>query len=160
MDDTQYRPDRDDGFQEEADEAPVATGALIRVAAVVLRDEQGRVLTVRKSGTRRFMQPGGKPEPGEGAVDAGIRECHEELGLRLKAGQLDHMGTFRAAAAHEPGHVVEAEVFCSTERLTESPHPRAEIAEIRWVEPDEGLPRDEYADLFLDHIIPALRRST
>ncbi|MDH3061643.1 NUDIX domain-containing protein, partial [Gordonia alkanivorans] len=57
--------------------------AVIRVSAVVLRDSTGAVLTVRKRGTTRFMFPGGKPEPGESALQTAIRECREELQLEL-----------------------------------------------------------------------------
>ena len=46
----------------------------IRVSAVVIRDADGRVLTVRKRGTSMFMFPGGKPDPGERPVDAAVRE--------------------------------------------------------------------------------------
>src|SRR5690606_8583644 len=37
----------------------------IHVSAAIIVDGEGRVLVVRKHGTTRFMQPGGKPEPGE-----------------------------------------------------------------------------------------------
>jgi 8-oxo-dGTP diphosphatase len=40
------------------------TGPIWIVAAVAL-DAAGRTLLVRKSGTAAFMQPGGKPDPGE-----------------------------------------------------------------------------------------------
>ena len=56
---------------------------LIRVAAVVFRDGEGRVLTVRKRGTERFMLPGGKPEAGEEFIDTAAREVDEELGLAV-----------------------------------------------------------------------------
>ncbi|MGP9650592.1 NUDIX domain-containing protein [Glutamicibacter sp. AOP38-B1-38] len=42
--------------------------------------EAGQVLAVRKRGTATFMVPGGKPEPGESPLDAGVREVSEELG--------------------------------------------------------------------------------
>ncbi|HEX9086427.1 MAG TPA: NUDIX domain-containing protein, partial [Arthrobacter sp.] len=41
--------------------------ALIIVSAVCVFDEAGRLLTVRKRGTDKFMHPGGKPEAGETA---------------------------------------------------------------------------------------------
>lgn len=132
-------------------------GRLIRVSAVVLRDRCGRILAVRKRGTSRFMQPGGKPDPGESAVETGIRECTEELGLALAPQQLQHLGTFCAPAANEPDHLVQAEVLLSTVAVTGPVHPRAEIAEVRWVDPQDRLPREEYAPLFLAHILPALR---
>ncbi|GMA37567.1 NUDIX hydrolase [Demequina litorisediminis] len=65
---------------------------LIRVSAVVLRNERGDILTVRKRGTARFMLPGGKPEPGETAVEAALRECHEELGITLDSARLTEPG--------------------------------------------------------------------
>ena len=40
----------------------------IIVSAVCVFDAAGRLLTVRKRGTDKFMHPGGKPEPGETAV--------------------------------------------------------------------------------------------
>lgn len=37
---------------------------VFRIAAACLLDAQGRLLLVRKRGTRAFMLPGGKHEPG------------------------------------------------------------------------------------------------
>ncbi|MDO5493886.1 MAG: NUDIX domain-containing protein [Nesterenkonia sp.] len=131
-------------------------GRVIRVVAVVLRDVDDRILTVRKHGTRRFMQPGGKPDPGESIVDAGIRECREELGLELRPHDLRHLGSFCAPAANEEGYMVEAEVLLGIVTVTDPGEPQSEIADVRWVDPRYGLSRDEYAALFLDHFIPAL----
>ena len=50
---------------------------LIHVSAVVFRDVNDKVLTVRKRGTEKFMFPGGKPELGESALDTAIREVKE-----------------------------------------------------------------------------------
>lgn len=68
---------------------------LIRVAAVVFRDERGRVLTVRKRGTERFMLPGGKLEDGETCAQTASREVEEELGLVVSAAELEPLGTYR-----------------------------------------------------------------
>lgn len=111
---------------------------------MVLRDTTGAVLTVRKRGTARFMFPGGKPEPGESALQTAIRECREELQLELDPAQLEPRGDYRAVAANEDGFDVEAAVFvCSApvDRATLSP--AAEIAELRW-QPLDGsvLPPD------------------
>lgn len=48
-----------------ATDAPRDHGDAVVVSAVLLPDADGRVLTVRKRGTSTFMQPGGKPDPGE-----------------------------------------------------------------------------------------------
>jgi len=76
---------------------------LIRVSAVVLRDADGQVLTVRKRSTSRFMLPGGKPEPGESAAKAAVRECAEEVGAVPDPGSSRRIGVFVADAANEPG---------------------------------------------------------
>ncbi|WP_241548743.1 NUDIX hydrolase [Gordonia alkanivorans] len=120
--------------------------AVIRVSAVVLRDTTGAVLTVRKRGTARFMFPGGKPEPGESALQTAIRECREELKLELDPSQLQPRGDYRAVAANEDGFDVEAAVFvCSAPlaRDSDTLSPAAEIAELRW-QPLDGsaLPSD------------------
>ena len=104
----------------------------IRVSAAVITDADGRLLLVRKSGTTAFMQPGGKPEPGEDAAETLIRELGEEIGLILDHDALDALGEFEAAAANEPGHRVIADVF----RVSigdQTPVPAAEIEELRWV---------------------------
>lgn len=46
----------------------------ITVSAVVIRDAEGRVLTVRKRGTSAFMFPGGQARAGRvGPTDGGPR---------------------------------------------------------------------------------------
>lgn len=108
----------------------------IHVSAAVIRDGDGRLLLVRKSGTTAFMQPGGKPEDGEDAATTLVREIREELGLRLDAADLEPLGSFAAAAANEPGFEVVAEVFAADIR-DQTPVASAEIAELRWVGSDE-----------------------
>lgn len=128
---------------------------LIRVSAVVLRDSAGAVLTVRKTGTSRFMLPGGKPEVGESTEQAAVRECAEELGVVLDPTALRLLGTFRAAAANEVGADVEATVFEHPDVLVGDP--AAEIAELRWMDiATESLPHD-LAPLLATHVVPALR---
>ena len=91
------------------------------VSAVVIRDEQGRVLVVRKRGTTRYMLPGGKIESGETPAEAAVRELHEEVGAELDLDLLVLLGEWSAPAANEPdhvvhGHVVRASDGCRTER--------------------------------------------
>lgn len=87
---------------------------------------------MRKSGTTAFMQPGGKPEPGETPAETLVRELAEEVGLRLTPDDLEPLGEFRARAANEPGFVVVADVF-RVDSGAQTPVPDAEIAELRWV---------------------------
>lgn len=123
----------------------------IHVSAAVIRDADGRLLLVRKAGTRAFMQPGGKPEDGEDAAATLVREVQEELGLRLEHGALEHLGSFTADAANEPGFEVVAEVFVA-DIHGQTPVASAEIAELRWVGPDE-IDRLEIAPLAREYFL-------
>lgn len=127
---------------------------VITVAAVVFRDRDGRMLTVRKSGTTKFMLPGGKLEPGESAAEAAVREVAEELGVRLRVEDLALLGEFEADAANEPGHLVRSTVFTWTGEVT--PDAAAEIAELRWASLAEITEGAEFAPLTREYVVPAL----
>jgi len=130
----------------------------IVVSAVCVFDDAGRLLTVRKRGTGMFMHPGGKPEPGETAVQAAARELAEEVGIVLHPQELELMGVWIADAANEAATDIEATVFLAPG--TWQATPAAEIAEIRWLDitgAAEGrdFPQD-LAPLLTDHILPLL----
>ncbi|WP_290865143.1 (deoxy)nucleoside triphosphate pyrophosphohydrolase [Hamadaea sp.] len=61
----------------------------IIVGAAIIED--GRVLACERSDppetAGRWEFPGGKVEPGEGEVEALVRECEEELGVRVRVGE-------------------------------------------------------------------------
>jgi 8-oxo-dGTP diphosphatase len=128
----------------------------IIVSAVCVFDAAGRLLTVRKRGTDRFMHPGGKPEPGESALQAAARELQEEVGIVVDPRELELMGVWLAQAANEAATEIEATVF--TAPGVWEAHPSAEIAEIRWLDLSAELP-DDLAPLLTDHILPALAAS-
>lgn len=130
---------------------------VIVVSAVVLRDEAGRILTVRKRGTDRFMLPGGKPEPGESAVETAVREVAEELKVQLSVEALELLGVVRAAAANEAGFEVEGTTYVAPEPVVAaSVAPAAEIEEIRWLDASvKPLPTD-LAPMLEEHVLPLL----
>jgi 8-oxo-dGTP diphosphatase len=128
----------------------------IIVSAVCVYDAAGRLLTVRKRGTDRFMHPGGKPEPGESALQAAARELQEEVGIVVDPRELELMGVWLAQAANEAATEIEATVFTAPGAW--EAHPSAEIAEIRWLDLSAELPHD-LAPLLTDHILPALAAS-
>ena len=123
------------------------------MSAVVLRDGAGRLLTVRKRATGRFMLPGGKPEPTESPHDAAVRECREELGLELDIDALRLLGRWRAAAANESGRTVEATVF--EHPVVEVGEPTAELEELRWLDLEVAAP-DDLAPLLTQWVLPAI----
>jgi 8-oxo-dGTP diphosphatase len=129
----------------------IGTPPTVGIVAAVIVDAAGHLLLVRKQGTQAFMQPGGKPEPGESDLQALRRELREELGCGCEVTVDDYLGCFRAAAANEPGAIVEARVY--RVRLAQAPSPRAEIAELIWLAPARA-PRPALAPLTEHHILP------
>lgn len=124
----------------------------IHVSAAVITDGDGRALVVRKQGTTRFMQPGGKPEAGESAAETLARELEEELGLRVSPAELAPLGTFVSDAANEPGHRVVASAFS----LVVAPADvaaQAELAELRWITPAD-VQSVPLAPLSVEHLLP------
>ncbi|HEX4556647.1 MAG TPA: NUDIX domain-containing protein [Xanthobacteraceae bacterium] len=130
---------------------------IISVVAALIRDNDGRVLLVRKRGTAAFMQPGGKRDAGESDVAALAREIDEELGCRVIDNSARSLGVFDAESANEPGFRVRAAVYAvDVEGAIE---PKAEIEQVVWVDP-RALPDLSFAPLTRDHVLPlALARS-
>ena len=84
----------------------------------------------------------GHVSAGESAIDAAIREAHEELGLALRANELTHLGTLRWHAVLNGGAYIENEfheVFIASReldlaRLVLDPE---EVADVALVRPEE-----------------------
>lgn len=126
----------------------------IVVAAICFVRTDGRVLTVRKRGTRAYMLPGGKIEPGESALECAVREVDEELGIRVRPDQVAPLGTFETRAANERGFALEATVFrCD---LQVAPRLQAELDDLRWVDPGQAVDDPLEAPLNREHIFPLL----
>ncbi|PPG40436.1 NUDIX domain-containing protein [Pseudoclavibacter sp. RFBA6] len=133
--------------------APVLT-----VAAICFEDSEGRVLTVRKRGTTKFMLPGGKLEPGESPKVAAIREIEEEVGIVLDDAEVAFLGEWTTAAANEAATDLVGTVYLAA--LTGTPNARAEIEELRWVDAYPGPDADlaYLAPLLSECVMPELRR--
>ena len=127
----------------------------IKVVAALIRDGAGRVLLVRKRGTKAFMQPGGKLDAGEDDITALSREISEELGCVLDPESVLPLGAFDAVAANEPGFRVKANLYhvdVAGEIL-----PSREIDEAIWVDP-ASPPDIHLAPLTRDHVLPLASR--
>jgi 8-oxo-dGTP diphosphatase len=127
----------------------------IEIVAALIRDDSGRVLLVRKRGTRAFMQPGGKRDPGEDDIAALSREIDEELGCGLVRDSIRALGEFEAVSANEPGWRVRASLYGID--VTGDITPKAEIAEAVWINP-AAPPDIPLAPLTRDHVLPLASR--
>ena len=125
---------------------------IVEVVGAVIRDASGRLLTVRKRGTVRFMLPGGKREPGEDDLAALARELDEELGVTLTSARL--LGRFEAPAANEPGATVRSSAYIV--EIGGEIAIRAEIEELLWIDP-AAPPDVPIAPLLVGQILPALK---
>jgi DNA polymerase-3 subunit epsilon len=135
----------------EPEAGPIGPPAVLRVAAAIVTDPNGRCLLVRKAGSAVFMQAGGKLEGGESALDALTRELHEELGLELDEAPAEYLGVFRADAANEAHTMISAAVFAV--QTAAEIEPRGEIEEVLWIDrlDDIGV---ELAPLTRDELLP------
>jgi 8-oxo-dGTP pyrophosphatase MutT (NUDIX family) len=96
-------------------------------------DDLGIWLTRRAPKMRahpgQFALPGGRFDPGEDAVDAALRELHEELGVAADRSQvlgvLDDYGT-------RSGYVITPVVVWIGEPPALTPNP-AEVAQVHWI---------------------------
>jgi 8-oxo-dGTP diphosphatase len=127
--------------------------APVAIVAALIRDADGRVLLVRKDGTRAFMQPGGKREPGEDDIAALARELGEEIGCRMDRGSAVGLGRFRAPAANEADRDVIADLYAVS--IEGEARAAAEIAEVLWIDPSQP-PAIELAPLTRDFILPLI----
>lgn len=105
----------------------------IVAAAVICRDEQGRLLVVFDTFRGRWTIPGGLVDADESPIDAAVREAREEAGVDVTAGRL--LGVF----AHPMPDRVHLVYEATPVRPTPNPvplHPH-EVSEVRWVSLDE-----------------------
>lgn len=131
--------------------------AVLRLSAVLVHDDAGRILLVRKRGTTRFMQPGGKLEPGETFAEAAAREVGEELGLAVPATDLEDLGSWYGPAANEQDTFIDAGLFGWTlPPGGAEPAAAAEIEELLWITPAEAARRGDLSPLLSEHLLPRL----
>jgi 8-oxo-dGTP diphosphatase len=133
------------------------------VAGVVLRDQQSRILLMRRRNEDTWGIPGGGLEPGESWSEAALRECQEETGWVAQIDGLLGVYSDPATQLHRyPSgslrHFVGV-VFLGTP-LGRASCGDGEAVELRWVTP-ESLPDPLFAPdipVIKDALEPGLPR--
>lgn len=99
--------------------------------SALLHIKNRRLLCARTKGQEIFYQVGGKPEPGETAEEALIRETREEIRVEIDPESVELFGVFTATFLHDASKYVEIKAFFAD--FTGTPTPGGEIAELGWL---------------------------
>jgi ADP-ribose pyrophosphatase YjhB (NUDIX family) len=138
-------------------EAPRATSVVPSANVVVVNDE-GKVLLIRRSDNDNWALPGGAMDLGESLPDAAVRETAEETGVDVEITGLVGIYT-------DPRHVIlytsnnevrqEFSVVFTARPVGGSLATSAESTEVRWVPPDDigSLTMDRSMRMRLDHYL-------
>lgn len=119
-------------------DAPAAN-SLVPSVNVVVTDEGGRILMIRRTDNGNWAVPGGAIDLGESLVGAAVRETVEETGITCEVTGL--VGIYS-----DPRHVVrytsneevrqEFSILLTARPIEGRPTPSSESSEVHWVEPD------------------------
>lgn len=97
-----------------------------------VRVENGKILSTRSKGRKKYYIPGGKRERNETDEETLIREIREELNVSIISATIKYLGTFSAQAdSHRAGIIVK--MTCYTAEFEGSLEPCSEIEEIKWL---------------------------
>lgn len=105
---------------------------IVQVAAAIIKDKTGRILIGRRkqapgdscAGLWEF--PGGKVEDGESQVQCLVRECQEELGLKIAVGE-----RYASVRHTYPERTVEVSFWLAFAKSSEA---KAQVhTELRWI---------------------------
>jgi ADP-ribose pyrophosphatase YjhB (NUDIX family) len=127
-------------------EAPKANSVVPSANVVVVNDD-GEILLIRRSDNDNWALPGGGMDLGESLPDTAVRETAEETGIDVEITGLVGIYT-------DPRHVIlytsnnevrqEFSVVFTAKPVGGAPTPSEESTEVRWVAPTDigGLPMD------------------
>jgi 8-oxo-dGTP pyrophosphatase MutT (NUDIX family) len=136
-------------------DAPAATSVVPSVN-VVVTDEEGRILLIRRTDNGNWALPGGAVDLGESVPQAGVRETREETGVDCEI-------TGLTGIYSDPGHVLlytsngevrqEFSIVLTARPTGGEPTPSDESSQVRWVSLGEaaGYRMDPSMRLRVDH---------
>ncbi len=120
-------------------EAPAATSMVPSVNVIVVNDA-GQILMIRRADNGNWAVPGGAIDLGESMTDAAIRETREESGIDCEITGLVGIYT-------NPRHVIlytsdgevrqEFSIVLTARPRSGQPRPSSETSHVEWVDPDQ-----------------------
>jgi ADP-ribose pyrophosphatase YjhB (NUDIX family) len=135
-----------------------AANSLVPSVNVVVTNEAGDILLIRRSDNDNWAVPGGAIDLGESIPQAAVRETREETGIECEITGI--VGTYS-----DPKHVIlytsngevrqEFSIVLTARRLSGEPTPSDESREVRWAPRDqvEGYAMDRSMRLRIDHYL-------
>ena len=145
-------------------QAPAAT-SMKPSANVVVTNDAGEILVIRRTDNGNYAVPGGAMDLGESLVTTAVRETREETGIDCEITGL--MGIYT-----DPRHVIlytsdgevrqEFSVMFAARATGGNPTPSSESREVRWVSRERlsELPMDRSMRLRVDHFLAGRVTST
>jgi len=126
------------------DPAAPKANSIVPAVSVVVPDDQGGILLIRRTDNRYWSVPGGGMEPGESVREAARREVKEETGIDCEvSGLVGIYSNPRHVAAYDDGEVRQEFSICLAGRLLGgSLRTSSESSEVRFV-PVADLPSYE-----------------
>ncbi|WP_433417798.1 NUDIX hydrolase [Microtetraspora malaysiensis] len=140
------------------DPAAPEPNSLVPSVNVVVTDDAGELLMIRRSDNGNWAVPGGAIDLGESLPQAGVRETLEETGVLCEITGL--VGTYT-----DPRHVIlytsdaearqEFSIMLTARAVSGEPTPSSESSEVRWVPRDQvtGLRMDRSMRLRIGHYL-------
>jgi ADP-ribose pyrophosphatase YjhB (NUDIX family) len=138
-------------------DAPEANSLVPSVNVVVTNDE-GEILLIRRSDNGNWAVPGGAIDLGESLTDAAVRETREESGITCEVTGLVGIYT-------DPRHIIlytsngearqEFSIVLVARLVEGAPTPSNESREVRWVPREDlnGLQMDRSMKLRIEHYL-------
>lgn len=117
----------------------------VPTATAVVTDEEGRILLGRRAwepDKDRWDLPGGFVDEGEHPLEALKRELHEETGLEIEAGEF--VGVWMDRYGYDSPALSTLNLYWSARVIAGEERPGDDVAELRWLPPDE-IPWDDLA---------------
>ncbi len=132
--------------------------SLVPSVNVVVTNDAGDLLMIRRSDNGNWAVPGGAIDLGESLPQAAVRETLEETGILCEITGL--VGTYT-----DPKHVIlytsngearqEFSIVLTARAISGEPTPSSESTEVRWMPRDQvkGLPMDRSMRLRIGHYL-------